>query len=87
MGIVEIIVVMNWRVVEYLPTFGIFPVEIESVKSVLVDELDGGFDEALSGFRVVDEFAVLAALGIVPAAQGDQHFDASGAEFGNLNDG
>ena len=68
---------VDWTVVScYLPAWGILPIEVEPVKVVLLDEADHVVHELPPGRRIVDQPAVLVALGVVPAADGDRHLDA-----------
>lgn len=60
----------------YLPTFRVFPIEIQSFESVIVHKDQGVFNKSASGCWIVDHSTVFASLRIIPASQGDQHLDA-----------
>ena len=60
----------------YLPTFRVFPIKIESIKSVLIDENHGVFNETASGCWIVDHDTVFTSSRIVPSSQCNQNFDA-----------
>ena len=51
----------------------VFPVEIESVKVVLLQELDDAVDELLTLGRILGHGRVLSAT-LVPTANGQSHF-------------
>ena len=60
----------------HLPALGIFPIEIESIKSIFLDEFNDIVVETFSGVGVVDEATVLVSERIIPPAKGDRDFDA-----------
>jgi len=51
----------------------VFPIEIKSVKVVLLQELDDAIDELLTLGRILGHGRVLGAA-FVPAADGQSHF-------------
>lgn len=53
-----------------LPTLRVLPVEVETIKAVLLEERDCVLDEFGAGGRIVYELRVFVASGIVPSTQG-----------------
>jgi len=64
------------RIHIHLPALWILPIEIESVEIVPFQKTHHVLDKLVSGGRVVDQLAVLAAGRIVPTADGQQHLNA-----------
>jgi hypothetical protein len=53
----------------YLPTLGILPVKIKSIKTMLLKELDDMFDKSSASRRVVDQTTVLVTCRVIPSAK------------------
>ena len=62
----------------HLPAAGVLPVQVQAVKVVLLNKLDHILDEPRPGGGAVDQPAVLVALAVIPAAQGQGDLSASG---------
>lgn len=60
----------------YLPTFWIFPIQIKSIKVVLVYEFKDIFDKSLSGCRIIDQSGIFVSLRIVPSSNSNGYLSA-----------
>jgi len=60
----------------YLPALGILPVQIKSIKTVLLKELDDMFDESSASRRAVDQTTVLVTCRVIPSAKCKSHFQS-----------
>ena len=60
---------------QYLPTLWIFPIKIQSIETVFLNEGDCPVNETLPGRWIVNQLAVLAAQWVVPTTQTDQDLD------------
>lgn len=63
--------------ITYLPTFRIFPIEIQSVESEFGDKLQNGSNEILTTVSVVNQTTVFITGRVVPTADRDQNFQSS----------
>jgi hypothetical protein len=66
--------------VYYLPTLGIFPVEIEPVKVVLLEELYCVSVESVSGFGTRDESRIFVAFRVVPTTESEKNLFVGGLQ-------
>jgi len=58
-----------------LPATRVLPVKVQPIEVVLLDKLYCVGDELFPSFWVVDQLAVLAALAVIPATQGEGYLD------------
>ena len=56
---------------------GVLPVQVQTVKVVLLNKADNVLDEPGAGGGVVHQAAVLVSLAVVPASQGEGHLGNS----------
>lgn len=52
----------------YLPALGIFPIQVQSIETELLDEVQCVDDEFLSSRWVINQARVLVASRIIPSA-------------------
>ena len=71
--------------VYHLPAAGVLPVQVQTVKVVLLNELDDILNEPRPGGRAVDQPAVLVSLAVIPAAKGQGHLDAMLLKLSDLS--
>jgi hypothetical protein len=58
----------------YLPALGILPVQIKSIKTVLLKELNDMFDESSASRWAVDQTTVLVTCRVIPSTKCKSHF-------------
>ena len=59
-----------------LPARGILPVQVEPVKVVFLDELDGVLYKPPPGLWTIDQATVFVTLAVIPASDGKSHLDS-----------
>jgi len=64
---------LKYKTIFYLPTLGILPIKIKSIKVVLLQELYSMADELAPGLWAGDQPRVFVTLGVVPAADSEKH--------------
>lgn len=73
----KVLLVRIWSLATVdLPALRVFPIKVQTVKSVLGDKLQSLGNKACSGTSTADQCAVLAAQGVVPATKGQKDLDA-----------
>ena len=55
----------------HLPAAGVLPVQVESIKVMLLNERDHILDEPGPGGGAVDQSAVLVSLAVIPASESE----------------
>ena len=67
-----------------LPASRILPIQIQSVKVMLLDKLNDMFNKFSSSSRIVDKTAVFVTLAIIPTTNSNRHLDAVLLEISHL---
>jgi len=57
----------------YLPALGIFPIQVESIKIVLLQKCDCICDEILPFHGIINQSAVLVSGAVAPTSDGKQY--------------